>query len=335
MVAPTLRLVRDDPAPLPGTSADSAQSAQRLAHFQLLQQEHQAQEERLAELQTEINYLRQEVQVLRRRDEVVHFYLHRLDEELRLAARLQQDFLPKTLPQLGKVRFHSLFRPAGYVSGDLFDIFRLDENHVGFYLADAIGHGVPAALLTMFLRTSLVTKEIKGAQYRILDPGETLARLNASLLCQNFSQTTFATAVYGVVDVTNGELRIARAGHPCPVLIPAALAANAPPETPDIAIADIDCASGALLGVFPDEVFPTSRICLNPGDRLLIHSDGIDAIFGDATTDYGKPWRHELIRLRNADGVTMLSEFSTRLDTHSGSLQPKDDLTLIAVEMFA
>src|SRR5215475_12366966 len=76
----------------------------------------------LTALQSEIDSLRQEVNLLRRRDETLNFYMRRMDDEMRLAARLQRDFLPKSLPQVGRVHFHTLFRPAGYVSGDLYDI---------------------------------------------------------------------------------------------------------------------------------------------------------------------------------------------------------------------
>ena len=114
----------------------------------------------MEQLQQEMDALRMELNLLRRRDETLNFHLTRIDEELRLAARLQQDFLPKELPEVGPVRFHTLFRPAGYVSGDLYDVMRLDETRVGFYMADAVGHGVPAALLTMFIKQALITKEI-------------------------------------------------------------------------------------------------------------------------------------------------------------------------------
>src|SRR4051812_27990222 len=87
-------------------------------------------DEQIQILQTQITSLSSEIEALRKRDETVRFYMHRIDEEMRLAARLQQDFLPKTLPQVGPVRFHTLFRPAGYVSGDLYDVMRLDETHV-------------------------------------------------------------------------------------------------------------------------------------------------------------------------------------------------------------
>ncbi len=120
----------------------------------------------LDSVQKEMDGLREELNLLRRRDETLNFYMHRLDEELRLAARLQQDFLPKSLPNVGRLHFHTLFRPAGYVSGDLYDVMRLDERRIGFYMADAVGHGMPAALLTMFLKHALVTKEL-------LTPGPT------------------------------------------------------------------------------------------------------------------------------------------------------------------
>jgi serine phosphatase RsbU (regulator of sigma subunit) len=278
--------------------------------------------EALSGTQREVDSLRQQVTLLRSRDEMVHFYLHRIDEELRLAARLQQDFLPKQMPVLGQVRFHALFRPAGYVSGDLYDVFRLDEKHVGFYLADAIGHGVPSALLSMFLRTSLVSKEIYPDGYRILPPGEALAKLNAALLAQNFSQTTFATAVYGFVDVTTCQVSLSSAGHPAPILI----------GRGKDAIREVACCGGALLGVFADETYPTVTFTLNPHERLLVHSDGIDSVFDGDNLPVGERWQAELAQMQSLSADAMLGEFSARLDRQSGSLQPKDDLTIIAIE---
>src|SRR3982751_5217328 len=176
-------------------------------------------EGQLDAVQREVNSLRGELDLLRRRDETLNYYMQRLDDEMRLAARLQQDFLPKSLPQLGRVHFHTLFRPAGYVSGDLYDVMRLDERHVGFYMTDAVGHGLPAALLTMFIKNALVTKEITAGSYRLLDPAQTVARLNDALVDQNLSYATFATALYGLINTETLEVRFARGGHPNPVLL--------------------------------------------------------------------------------------------------------------------
>src|SRR3954454_11118865 len=191
----------------PGDGAHD-QTIQHLSHI----------EQQMEFLQTEITSLQDEVNLLRRRDETLGFYMNRVDEEMRLAARLQQDFLPKNVPQLGKVRFHSLYRPAGYVSGDLYDCMRLDESHVGFYMADAVGHGMPAALLTMFLKQALTTKEIFPGGYRLLTPNQTMQKLNDSLVGQNLSQATFATALYGHIDTRSLQLTFSRGGHPNPLV---------------------------------------------------------------------------------------------------------------------
>jgi len=272
-------------------------------------------------LQTEMDDLRNELNVLRRRDETLNFYMHRLDEELRLAARLQQDFLPKTLPQLGPVHFHTLFRPAGYVSGDLYDIVRLDERRIGFYIADAVGHGMPAALLTMFIKHSLVTKEIVGNQYRLLSPSESLSRLNAELIDQNLSQAAFATAIYGIIDVQTLEVTIARAGHPSPLILRAGGA-----------IETIEC-DGPLLGIFPDEPFVTATAQLAPGDRLLLYTDGIEVAFCEDQSVDTERWRQELMSRRDLPTEELLNTFANRLDSEAGSLAPKDDLTMIVLEV--
>src|SRR5437763_661882 len=110
-------LSRLDPAGLPASDPSAASSAA-------------AAEEALRvieSLQADVQSLQGEVSMLRRRDDLLKGYMQRLDEELRLASRLQRDFLPKTLPEVGGIRFHTLFRPASYVSGDLYDVMRIDE----------------------------------------------------------------------------------------------------------------------------------------------------------------------------------------------------------------
>ena len=277
--------------------------------------------ERLELVLREADELRNELNALRRRDETLNYYMHRLDEELRLAARLQQDFLPKTLPQLGPVHFHTLFRPAGYVSGDLYDIMRLDEKHIGFYIADAVGHGMPAALLTMFIKHAMVTKEISGNSYRLLGPGETLSRLNSALIDQNLSQAAFATALYGMIDVETLEVTVARAGHPNPLLIEA-----------DGTIETVGC-EGPLLGIFPDEKFEDIHFQLKRGQRLILYTDGVEVAFTDDGALECQQWREELQNRVSLPCDQLLSELAARIDTEIGSLEPKDDLTVVILEV--
>jgi len=272
-------------------------------------------------LQAQLNELSQEVNFLRRRDETLNYSIARIDEELRLAARLQQDFLPKTLPQVGPIHFHTLFRPAGYVSGDLYDVMRLDEKSVGFYMADAVGHGMPAALLTMFIKNALVTKQITPDGYRLLTPSETMSRLNESMIEQNLSAATFATAIYGMIDTTNLIVSFARGGHPHPMLMRS-----------DGSVLALE-ADGGLLGVFAGEPYEQQAVQLRQGDRLFIYSDGVEVAFSADQSIDPERWRQELIARREMSSEQLLIDFAERLDASSGSLAPKDDLTMIIVEV--
>ena len=319
-----MRLVRDDDAsplaPLPPLPSSAPLPPLELPQPQLPASAIPVLDH-LGDLQDEIQGLHSELNMLRRRDETLRFFMHRLDEELRLAARIQQDFLPKVLPQIGRVHFHTLFRPAGYVSGDLYDVMRLDETHVGFFICDAVGHGMPAALLTMFIKRALVTKEVFENGYRLLDPGEALNRLNQALVDQNLSQATYATALYGIVNTETHQVRFAKGGHPSPAL----LYHDGRLEFPDV--------TGALLGIFPDEQFAVSQLQLSPGDRLFVYSDGIEVAFCGDDLGNCERWQNELHRRQQMSTEALLLDLSTELDSQSGSLQPKDDLTIIALEI--
>jgi hypothetical protein len=192
--------------------------------------------------------------------------------QLRLASQVQREFLPEALPQYGTVSFDVLFRPVDYVSGDIYDVHRLDEQHVGIAVADATGHGIPAALLTVYIKRALRGKEIENGNYRILSPDEVLLRLNEDILDAHLNECPFVAVVYGVLDVRTLELCIARGGAPYPLL------RQAGGETSAIV------ASGGVVGVLPDREFEVSRMQLSPGDSVLLYSDGLERIVAPQET---------------------------------------------------
>ena len=240
-----------------------------------------------------------------------------LDEEMRLASRLQQDFLPRQLPKVGPVRFSVRYHAAGWVSGDVYDTTRLDETHVGFYIADAVGHGLPAALLTMFIKKALQTKRISGHSYEIIPPHEALGQLNLDLYRQKLSMCEFCTAAYGVINTDTLMLTISRAGHPAPILM-----------HPDGQTEQLDV-PGSLLGILKDARFESRRIQMATGDRLLLFSDGAEeTICGKgenrkmAFVDALAPW----FSLPREDFLEQISETITLIGSH-------DDVTLLMVEI--
>src|SRR5262249_10162929 len=130
-----------------------------------------------------------------------------LDQELELAQRIQTSFLPQGLPEVASTRFAVQYLLCGRVGGDFYDAFRLDENHVGFYVADAMGHGVPASLRTIFVKRGVRPKEVMGSQSHLVPPGEVLARLNRDLIEQKLSEHPFITMAYGLFNHREGTLQ--------------------------------------------------------------------------------------------------------------------------------
>jgi len=244
----------------------------------------------------------------------------RLDEEMRLARRLQMDFLPRKMPEIGRARFAARLYPAGWVAGDFYDVFRLDENHVGFYIADAIGHGVPAALLTIFVKHALQTKRIKGQSYELIPPDEALGLLNAELLSAELHQSPFISLLYCIVDARTGELVYSRAGHPRPLLLRGQKPAEELPS------------EGPLLGVFPEAKYELAEHRLEAGERLLLYTDGVERC--RSKTSEGLAAFFELAAQTNTVGPE--AHLQALLD---GILQPReaepiyDDVTLVVMEL--
>jgi serine phosphatase RsbU (regulator of sigma subunit) len=247
-----------------------------------------------------------------------------MHDELLLAAMVQREFLPRELPPVHGVRFAAMWRPSNYVSGDIYDIIRLGPDHVGVFVADASGHGVPAALTTMVICRSLCTDEITGDTQRILEPGEVLARLNADMLRRGGPTARFATAVYGLVDCRARTLTLAGAGHPPPLLLRRD-GTTRPMET-----------GGGLLGVFPGEAYDQIELELRDGDCLLLYSDGFEQAFPEAggRTRVTQRYLDEFEALRRSDSpLRLIEQLAGRLDTQSGSLHQADDVTLVCMQV--
>jgi sigma-B regulation protein RsbU (phosphoserine phosphatase) len=240
-----------------------------------------------------------------------------IDQELELARRVQLSFLPQAFPELPECRFAVHYCLRGRVGGDFYDVFRLDESHLGFYVADAVGHGVAASLLTIFVKKGVRAKDVIGRQYRLVPPDEVLQRLNRDLIAQALAEAPFITMVYALLNHRTGELRFARAGHPHPLYLPH----DGEPRLLQI--------EGSLMGVF-DTTFRVQAQQLRPGDRLLLYSDGIDAAkYADCP-----PGADSLLaaagRLRDLPIAETVERLAAELFPPGG--QP-DDLTLLGVEM--
>ncbi len=264
-----------------------------------------------------IRNLQRELSITRRHHGGLRGQMDKLDEELRLAARVQQEFLPTALPQVGDVQVEVMFRPATYVSGDVYDVQRLDEDHIGLWIADVVGHGVPAALLTMFVKAALPTKEIGPDGYRIVPPDEALARLNDEMVSRATGQARFATACYAVLNCRNHRVQVARAGHPHPLILR---------DSGEVEYLEPD---GPLLGVFADEQFDLMTYQMHRGDRFMIHSDGFETCFADGEQHDTTRYRQEFAKLGRCGPTQAIEKLCRVVDDQPGSLHQVDDLTVV------
>ena len=277
--------------------------------------------EAAAALQPTIRDLQTDVAAVRGFGAGTPLELERVDEEMRLAARLQRDFLPRSLPQVSPVRFAALFRPASWVSGDIYDVFRLDEDNIGFYVADVVGHGMPAALLSIFVKRALQTKRIVGSTYEIVSPDEALTQLNEDICQQELTSCQFCTAVYGIVNVRSLLLRYARGGHPVPLLLSA-----------DGSLDKLD-AAGPLLGVLPGESFELGEISLCRGDRLVVYSDGLEEAMCPLGGAGGLAMGKHFAQLRELQPEEMIFQLAGRIDTDRATDRPADDITVLVMDI--
>lgn len=242
-------------------------------------------------------------------------------EQLKMAGQVQKNFLPGRLPNSDTLRWATVFEPADWVSGDIYDIARLDEQHIGFYIADAVGHSMPAALLTMFLKHALTMRQTKGNQYQIFTPAEVITNLNDKMLAQHLTGCLFATCCYCLLNITTLQLTYARAGHPYPVLI-----------NPGADPRQLQC-RGGLLGVFNDAEFEEQSTQLTPGDKLFLYSDGCEQLVGTCDDEGEFAFSNQFYSVIKMPVEQMMSQFRSLAENNAPPKSQIDDMTAIGLEI--
>lgn len=275
----------------------------------------------LAERQSCVELLARELTIAHRCQGGIRMEIDRIHDELHLAASIQRDLVSAPLPQIAGLDLGVVFRPVNFVSGDIYNVRRLSETQIGFFIADAVGHGVPAALLTMILTNSLTTK-VEGRG--VLPPREVIARLNASL-CVNLAESgRFVTAVYGVMDLASGRVAVSGAGHPPPLLLSRGLACPIPTD-------------GPLLGIFPEATFDEVTLEVKPGQTLMLYTDGLEAAFdtpgGPKSKTAGRGHIEQVLKIEGKSPTltVVMDELSRVIDEQWGSMHQGDDITVLAI----
>ncbi|MBV9888552.1 MAG: SpoIIE family protein phosphatase [Acidobacteria bacterium] len=197
--------------------------------------------------------------------------VHQHEREIAEARAIQEGFLPKEIPQLAGYEIASAWQSARVVGGDYFDVLSFDQGSIGICIADVAGKGLPAALLMSNLQAA-----VRGLASADLAPADLCMRLNL-LLCRNMANDRFITFFYAQLDGAAGILRYVNAGHNPPIVMHR--------DGSHDRLTD----GGIVLGAFPNQSFVNGSVRMQPGDRLVLYTDGVteaanaeDEEFGDA-----------------------------------------------------
>ncbi|MCI0693552.1 SpoIIE family protein phosphatase [candidate division KSB1 bacterium] len=242
--------------------------------------------------------------------------LLRMQEQVRLAARIQLDLLPQTAPTLAGYDLAGRSIPAQSVGGDYFDFIPADGERLAVCLGDVSGKGLPASLLMANLQATIRGQTLLG------DSASACLRRSNTLLFQSTDDEKFATVFYAILDPHWHQLRYCNAGHNDPFLFSATGAAPARLTT-----------GGLVLGILPSFPFQEEAIALNPGDVLLIYSDGITEAVNAGNEDFGESRLITLVQQNLAlPAGALIEKIIAAVTAFAGNVPQRDDITLVVVK---
>jgi serine phosphatase RsbU (regulator of sigma subunit)/anti-sigma regulatory factor (Ser/Thr protein kinase) len=238
----------------------------------------------------------------------------RLEQELAVARLIQQNFLPRVLPEAAGWSVAADYRPAREVGGDFYDFIELPDGRLGFVVGDVTDKGVPAALVMAATRSVL-----RASAQRLLEPGAVLQRVNEHLV-PDIPENMFVTCLYGVLELDTGRVVFANAGH------------NLPMVAAEGAVTEL-MARGMPLGLMSGMTYEETEAVLDPGAHLLLYSDGVtEAHDADREMFGGGRLSAVMAEAGAGHGAALLRTLLAALAAFSApGAEQEDDITLVAI----
>lgn len=248
-----------------------------------------------------------EGQAARRRDA-------RFSRDYEEARQIQRALLPAKMPTVAGCQVAARWTPASGIGGDCYDVIRFSETRLAVSIADVVGKGLPAALLMSNLQAAVRAFATPSAE-----PHDVCGSVNR-LLCRNIASGKFVTFCYVAIDLDEGVVTYANAGHNPPMMI----RANGRVDHLET--------TGLVLGVSPDWTYTSGRVAFHPGDRLVCFTDGMTEARRADDTEFGEEQLAALAAATAGGSAEGLADALTAavITWTGGTVQ--DDATLIIVE---
>jgi phosphoserine phosphatase RsbU/P len=235
--------------------------------------------------------------------------------DLDRARIIQAHALECPVPEDVRLRFGVHYIPQELVGGDFYRVERIDPDRYAVMIADVVGHGITAALFVMQIRS--LWEELRDD---LKDPARFMGKLGDRLHVLCSRDDYFATAVYAVVDAASGAVECVNAGHPSPLIVRGGGGF------------DPLAASGPTLGLAQDFCYRAATARLEPGDTLLLYTDGATEVFDAQDRELSEQGFMDLLAKQDlSKGDAALKDIEERLLKYCNQLRLPDDLTLISV----
>ncbi|MBR5088965.1 MAG: PP2C family protein-serine/threonine phosphatase [Ruminiclostridium sp.] len=239
----------------------------------------------------------------------------RVEAELDLAAKIQDDMLPKVFPDRPEFDMYASMTPAKEVGGDFYDFFLIDDDHLGLVIADVSGKGVPAAMFMM--RSTML---VKNYAMTGMSPAEVLNKTNASI-CENNKNKMFVTVWLGILEISTGKLTAANAGHEFPAV-----------RQPDGSFELLKDRHGFVIGLRKNKTYTEYELELPKGATLFVYTDGVpEATNGEKELFKTDRMLEALNKEPDASPERLLGNVHTAVNEFVGEAPQFDDLTMLAI----
>jgi sigma-B regulation protein RsbU (phosphoserine phosphatase) len=240
----------------------------------------------------------------------------KLEEELSIAKRIQQSFLPRKRPQLSGFDISGINIPSEEVGGDYYDFIPIIENQIGIAIGDVSGKGIPAALIMASFRASLIAEIRNNYAIRSI-----MFKVN-NLLFESTEPDSYVTAVYGVLDTKNRIFTFANAGHNAPIL----RHANGEME--------YLTEGGVVLGMFENSKYEERPLKFNPGDTIVFYTDGVTEAKNEKDEEFGTRRLKQVINDSYRLSAAQIQEnIYKAVKEFRGDLPTGDDLTMMVIKV--
>lgn len=250
-----------------------------------------------------------------------HNQLESIKEDLSAATEIQAAILPRIFPPFpdiaDKVDIYASMTPAKDVGGDFYDFFRIDDNRIGFVIADVSGKGVPAALFMAVSRTLIRAIGLSG-----ISSHECMTQAN-KLLCKESLDSMFVTVFYGILNTETGEVNYTNAGHNPPYIL-----------RHNNTVEPLPLSKNFIVGVFDDFEYQSDTLKLEPGDSLVMYTDGVTEAFNDKREMFGEDGLEKTLKsVPGAGSQEIIESLLDDISEFVGNAPQSDDITILTIKL--